>query len=137
MKAAALVDLPVDAGGGVIKTLNTIHAEVVAAAVRMFGIHQRKGDKGPSVRVPGGQDGQIGQAAWFLAGFQNRSVTDVFHADFQALGQEWSCLPQGAEGWRHHMLNHIDHALDKIKGPAAKGQLQPVFGAKEIGHHRE
>lgn len=71
--ATAFVDLPVDAGGGVVMLLDTIHAKVVAAAFGVFGINQGQGDKRPTVAMPGGQHGQSGELCRALAIFEDRS----------------------------------------------------------------
>ena len=67
MEPPALVDLPVDAGGGVIMALDAVHSKVMAKSARMLGVNQRQGDEGAPVRVPGGKHGQAAQAGGLLA----------------------------------------------------------------------
>ena len=49
VKTAALVNLPVNAGGGIVVTLDAVHAEIVTKAVGVFGVHKGKGYKGSPV----------------------------------------------------------------------------------------
>ena len=72
METAALVDLPVDAGGGIVIALDAIHAQVVTEPLRVFGIDKGQGDKGAAVRMPGGEHGQLTKSGRLLQAFHDR-----------------------------------------------------------------
>ena len=76
VKSASLVNLPVNTGGGVIKALNAVHAEIVALPFRVFGVDQRQGDESATIRMPGGEHGQLGEACRSLAALENRRGFD-------------------------------------------------------------
>ena len=101
MVAAPLMDLPVDAGAGVVIALDTVHAQVMTPSVRMFGVDQGQGDKGAAIGMPGGEQGQLGQAGGLLQILQDRCGAAVLQADLHGLDGQWFCLPQGGEAGRH------------------------------------
>jgi len=71
-------------------------------SARVFGIHQRESHKRPAVAVPGGQHRQGTELRGGLQVFQDWSLSDILHADFQAVEKKLSIFPQLAGRQRHY-----------------------------------
>jgi hypothetical protein len=138
MEAAALLDLPVHAGGLRVVHVHAVHAQVVAVArlVGVLGVDQREGNEGAAVFGPRGDHRQLREVGGRSHRFQDRPAAASGHAYLQGVTCEAAELPQLVRRGRHELLRGPDGVLDELDRPPSEGQLDPPLCAEEVGDDR-
>ena len=133
VEAAALLDLPVDAGGGVVVALNAVHPQVVVAGVGVFGVDQRQGDEVAAILGPGLEQGDAGEPRRILHARGDGAASGGLQADFQGLGHQVAVLPQFARRQGGQVLGELHELVDELFGAGAEGQVHAFGCAEEVG----
>ena len=107
MKAAAFLDLPVDAEGLGIVALDAVHAEVVMAGIGVFGIDQRQGDEVPAVLGPGFEQRQACEVGRRLHALADGTFADGLQPDLERGGDQVFVRPELARRERGQILREL------------------------------
>src|SRR4051812_48922712 len=137
VKAAALLNLPVQPGCRFVKNLHSINAEVMLLRYRMFGVDQRQRNEWPAIFLPGCQHRQMIESRLALDDISDRSPRHSLRSQFQEIAHQRTMFPKLRSVRREQRLGHMDNSFDELLGLRSKGEIDPFRGSKEIGDYRE
>ena len=130
MKAAALSDLPVNTGRGLVVPLDPVHTEIVLAVNGAFGINERQCDKMSAVLMPKLQQRKPLQIDLRLSRFEHRCISRPLRTKFCGRNGKVAVLPKFSEFWRQEFFGSMYRAFYKFKRLFAKRQIDPAAGTK-------
>src|SRR5439155_4341368 len=94
MKAAAFLNLPMQARGFRVVNLHAIDAEVVLLRRRMFGVDEWQSDERPTVFLPRGQHRKLIETRRLLNDFTDWATGNRARAELQEIANQRAMLPK-------------------------------------------
>ena len=136
VEPAALADLHVHAKRIVGEDLSAIHAQVRAMRGRVTRVHQRQRDKAAAIARPSFQRGQLRQHRR-RHHFGDGAARALLEADLGQGTEEITLCPQLAQSRRQQLFRQLGSARDDRLRPRAKGHLDALARAEQVGHERK
>ena len=137
VKSSSLLDLPMHAGGSGVIDLQAVNSQVVTSIAGVLGVDQGQGNERTAVFFPRGQDRQAGEVRGLLVAFQRRSPLNSASSKLEGFPGEVAVAPKAPQpGWQQG-LSQSGHLSDQLLGTPAKGQLDALRRAEQIGDHRK
>ena len=109
MKAAALLNLPVQTGRLRVVDLHSVDAEVVLSRDRILGVDERQRDERPAVFLPRRQHRQLIEPRWSIDNLRYRRAARVRRSEFKEVERHGAILPQFARTRRQYRLRDVHH----------------------------
>ena len=137
VEAAALADLPVQAGAAAIVHVEPVHAEVVPGAIRRLGVDERQRHERAAVLRPARDDRQLVEADVVGDDVDDRPVASPPQPDPRQIAEEAARPPQLRRRRRQDRLGGVHELFDQRVRARPEGQAGAARRPEQVRDQRK